>query len=276
MKDDVITYIYQEILCLNVTEYDVGGAQAAEAQQLVAKDKKEHEERLKAIRERVQAGVDLTDPIEFERAKQREIDAEKKQYSSKRRVAAAPKALADRLQVRGAGGLGSGEDDDPMLPILHELILEVEAFFMEVHVPKTKGDNPYGDPLAAKGKSCRYSYWPSKRKVFPILYFCALQLLGGRCATVTNERIHSPATRITQGLRGCLKPKKTERLTLSFFFLREEVKALVAQIPPLPGLDPFDFDEAAVDKLAGERYPAYKHDDEDDAILLEEGDEGVP
>lgn len=72
--------------------------------------------------------------------------------------------------------------------------------------------------------------------------------------------MHSPATRITQGLCGCLNPEKTERLTLSFFSLREEVKALVAQVPPLPalaGLDPFDFDEAAVDKLAGERYPAY-------------------
>ena len=253
----------------------MGGAQAAEAQQQVAKDKKEHEERLKVIRERVQAADDLTDPAEFESAKQREIDSERKQYSSKRRVAAAPKALAERLQVRGAGGLGSGEDDDPMLPILHELISEVESFFMEVHVPKAKEDNPYGlygDPLAAKGKSCRYSYWPSKRKVFPLLFFCALQLLGGRCATVTNERIHSPATRITKGLRGCLKPEKTERLTLSFFFLREEVKALVAKIPPLPGHDPFDFDEAAVDKLAGERYPAYKHDDDDDVILLEDGD----
>ena len=44
------------------------------------------------------------------------------------------------------------------------------------------------------------------------------------------------------------------------------MKALVAQVPPLPalaGLDPFDFDEAAVDKLAGERYPAYKCVDED-------------
>ena len=184
----------------------------------------------------------------------------------KRRVAAPPRALAARLQEQGAGGLGSGEDDDPLLPILNALDAEIEAFFTEVHVPKTRGSNPFGDPLSAKGNSCRYSYWPSKRKEFPLLYLCALQLLGGRCATVTNERMHSPATRITQGLRGCLKPEKTERLTLSFFFLREEVKALVAQVPPLPalaGLDPFDFDEAAVDKLAGERYPAYKCVDED-------------
>jgi hypothetical protein len=158
-----------------------------------------------------------------------------------------PKRLQSACRCEGREDWAVGRTTT--LPILHELISEVESFFMEVHVPKAKEDNPcgpYGDPLAAKGKSCRYFYWPSKRKVFPLLYFCALQLLGGRCATVTNERIHSPATRITKGLRGCLKPEKTERLTLSFFFLREEVKALVAKIPPLPGHDPFDFDEAAV------------------------------
>ena len=61
----------------------------------------------------------------------------------------------------------------------------------------------------------------------PLLYFCATALLAcdGK-STCFNERMHSPASRITAKFRASMKPDSVEKLTMSYFLVRSLVKEL--------------------------------------------------
>ena len=65
-----------------------------------------------------------------------------------------------------------------------------------------------------------------------LLLFTLQALLAGSAnstnSTVFNERLHSPAALIFSKLRSRLKPKTTERLTLTLFYVRERVMAMLA------------------------------------------------
>ena len=77
-----------------------------------------------------------------------------------------------------------------------------------------------------EGLDVRYEYWPSLKTRQPLLYFCAATLLGGDGnSTCFNERMHSPAGRITEKYRASMLPNTVERLTLGYFFVRREFLA---------------------------------------------------
>jgi len=77
-----------------------------------------------------------------------------------------------------------------------------------------------------EGLDVRYEYWPSLKTRQPLLYFCAATLLGGDGnSTCFNERMHSPAGRITEKYRASMLPDSVERLTLGYFFVRREFLA---------------------------------------------------
>jgi len=84
---------------------------------------------------------------------------------------------------------------------------------------------PFGKELE-EGPDARYEYWPSVQTRHPLLYFCAATLLGGDGnSTCFNERMHSPAGRITEKYRASMLPDSVERLTLGYFFVRKEFLA---------------------------------------------------
>ena len=84
---------------------------------------------------------------------------------------------------------------------------------------------PFGKEME-EGPDARYEYWPSVKSSRPLLYFCAETLLGGDGnSTCFNERMHSPAGRITEKYRASMKPDTVERLTLGYFFVRREFLA---------------------------------------------------
>ena len=104
-------------------------------------------------------------------------------------------------------------------------ILEQE--FLKFNMAKATGKDyaPYGQPLT-HGTDGRYEFWPSMKAKMPLLYYCAARLLAGDGnATASNERTHSPATRITDRLRASMKPDTVEKLTLCHIFMRQHLEA---------------------------------------------------
>jgi uncharacterized protein (DUF1778 family) len=113
----------------------------------------------------------------------------------------------------------------------------------------------FGEPLApmlgAPRCPARYAFWPSKKDDWPLLYFCAEIILADcKLATATNERMHSPATRINSRLRARMKPDSVERLTMAYFYLRKAANELAEKVP----LDAngVDFSEVALAKVLKE------------------------
>ena len=66
------------------------------------------------------------------------------------------------------------------------------------------------------------------RATLLLLFTLQALLAGSANSTVFNERLHSPAALIFSKLRSRLKPKTTERLTLTLFYVRERVMAMLA------------------------------------------------
>ena len=130
-------------------------------------------------------------------------------------------------------GVGVGRISLPLL--LDALRVEIDAYDKFVDV---QGDNylaslapggapftaPYGSSLGPKVRT-RYEFWPSKRKVWPLLFYCVCQLLAGtKASSCSNERLHSVSGRICSKLRNKLKPDNVEKLTLAYYYVREMVK----------------------------------------------------
>ena len=87
--------------------------------------------------------------------------------------------------------------------------------------------SPYGDPLGPKADA-RYEFWPQRKKEWPLLYFCATQVLAGsKASSCSNERSHSVSGRICSKLRGALLPNSIEQLTLAYHYIRREVIAVL-------------------------------------------------
>ena len=97
------------------------------------------------------------------------------------------------------------------------------------------------DSELSEGTNARYEYWPKVEKEFPLLYYCAAQLLAGDTnATCFSERMHSPAGRISSKFRASMLPDKTERLTLAYFLVRMQIEQADAR----GRLDATELDEA--------------------------------
>jgi hypothetical protein len=161
----------------------------------------------------------------------RESCMDKAAAMKKERAAARRKNLPSNYALQGLrpdNPLGTGRDDDPMLPLLNQLF--AEAHIMEsVHKAEfdraTSGGpyvvSPYGD-VFTPDNALRYEFWPARASQMPLLAFCARHLLTARIASTTNERTHSPAERITSKVRARLRPARVELLTLSGINVRAE------------------------------------------------------
>lgn len=69
-------------------------------------------------------------------------------------------------------------------------------------------------PPRPQGGHARYEFWSQRKKEWPLLYFCATQVLtGSRFSSCSNERSHSVSGRICSKLRGALLPNSFEQLT---------------------------------------------------------------
>ena len=139
---------------------------------------------------------------------------------------------AARVQYADKGAViddeaGGGGDGDPYGPLLDALRLEIDAHSQmlvgEFNKKSLDVDyEPYGKELE-EGPAARYEYWPANKDRLPLLYFCAVTLLASDGnSTCFNERMHSPAGRITEKFRASMQPESAEKLTLSYFFVRSE------------------------------------------------------
>jgi len=90
-------------------------------------------------------------------------------------------------------------------------------------------------PLLARTQVCAATSVPSSP-----------HLAGGRASTASNERVHSPSTRINSKLRARMLPDTLERLTMAYFYINIEVQQLTARVK---NRFDDDFDVAEVDAL---------------------------
>ena len=130
---------------------------------------------------------------------------------------------------------GDGGARDPFAPLLDALREEMtqlrdfhKSQFTLWMQHQGKGawekEAPFGTPLGPK-VDARYEFWPQRKREWPLLYFCATQLLAGsKASTCGNERAHSVSGRICSKLRGSLLPDTVERLTLAYYYMRREVE----------------------------------------------------
>ena len=118
--------------------------------------------------------------------------------------------------------------------------LEWSAFleFREAHA----GTPRYGEPMApytrldeagvivdVPEKKERYTFWPSKKKTWPALYYCALVILGLPSTSTSNESAHSIAAYIMSKLRARLSDDNHEMLTLAKINIERDLKQKMAE-----------------------------------------------
>ena len=227
--DHALAFLYQKVLVPG-GKIQAGGALRQEE----AKDAKEHKDRLAEIAARPKPPLLMTmSDIAWQDQLKQLADEEKKQWAAKRR-----RGLPPGLKLPGhdaVNPLGSGRDDDPMLPVLVSLYAEAKTL-ITIHQEElarlsvaAPAPGPYGDVFSI-GNLARYEFWPARSSSLPLLAFCARQLLAGvKISSTSNERMHSPAEKILTAIRGCLKPAKVEQLTLGYFFVRKQVAERVKQ-----------------------------------------------
>jgi hypothetical protein len=68
-------------------------------------------------------------------------------------------------------------------------------------------------------------FWPTHEKKLPLLYLCAVMLLGTTLTAMENERFHSSVAFIHSKLRSSLSVASVERLTLCTVYLAEALQA---------------------------------------------------
>ena len=208
---DVTAFLYKEILVPAATFKGLAGPQAEAA----AKTKAELKTRLAAILG--QPAPALMDPDVWKQHLAEEAAKERKKFEVR----------DDEDMGAEAGG---GGENDPFVPLLEQLRAEMDSHrrMLMDEFSKHMKDNtyvPFGKELE-EGPDARYEYWPSVQMRYPLLYFCAATLLGGDGnSTCFNERMHSPAGRITEKYRASMLPDSVERLTLGYFFVRREFLA---------------------------------------------------
>jgi len=148
------------------------------------------------------------------------------------------KALAGEGEDQGDDHDGGDQDEcAPLIDVLRSEMMQYRAFldtqaklFMQHRDEWGKAfPAPFGLPLGPK-VDARYEFWPQRKKEWPLLYFCATQLLAGsKASSCSNERTHSVAGRICSKLRGSLQPSSIEKLTLAYHYIRREVKETLAK-----------------------------------------------
>ncbi|MCX8512782.1 MAG: hypothetical protein ORN83_13600 [Chthoniobacteraceae bacterium] len=164
----------------------------------------------------------------------------KKQQVAQIKAAFKNKVALRQYEAGEEEAAGGGGDHDPFGLMLDALRKELQDFkeflgtqtqiFMQrVPVGGAQWDGgAYGLPLQSEKVDARYEFWPSRKKQWPLLYYCATQLLANlKASTCSNERMHSVFGRIFSKLRASLLPSSAERLTLGYYYIRKEVEKML-------------------------------------------------
>ena len=82
----------------------------------------------------------------------------------------------------------------------------------------------FGNDIFENNCNERYTFWPLHEKKLPLLYLCAVMLLGTTLTAMENERFHSAVSFIHSKLRSSLSVESVERLTLCKMYLADALK----------------------------------------------------
>ena len=163
----------------------------------------------------------------------------KKQQVAQIKAAFKNKVALRQYEAGEEEAAGGGGDHDPfglMLDALRKELQEFEELLgtqTQIYMQHVAGGaqwdgGAYGLPLQSEKVDARYEFWPSRKKQWPLLYYCATQLLANlKASTCSNERMHSVFGRIFSKLRASLLPSSAERLTLGYYYIRKEVEKML-------------------------------------------------
>jgi len=118
--------------------------------------------------------------------------------------------------------------------------LEWSSFleYREEHAGALRFGQPFA-PYSSIDEACkvievpekkeRYTFWPSKKKTWPALYYCALVVLSTPSTSTANESSHSIAAYIMSKLRTRLTDDNHELLTLAKINIERDLKRKMAE-----------------------------------------------
>jgi len=220
-----------------------------------AKSKKDYDARVAAVRvelEARRASSDYgSDDTMWEIYVNMEIEKIAKPKMSASAASAAATAAMEDTPMSLEESIGA-----KLLEELRELV----KYYMTMKVEKLR--EIYGSPL--KPNLARKQFWPSKENTFPLLFFCACQMLPVPATSCSNERSHVPAARICSKARAAIKPDSVEKLTIAYFNLRDRLK----KVSLAPGTCDDDIEDSAIDVAI--ESACGPDGDEADVLLLED------
>ena len=117
------------------------------------------------------------------------------------------------------------EDDKSTEEIIEDQIRLELASYKGIMSSLLAGKRDYfGNDIFENNCSERYTFWPLHEKKLPLLYLCAVMLLGTTLTAMENERFHSAVSFIHSKLRSSLSVQSVERLTLCKIYLADALK----------------------------------------------------
>jgi len=117
------------------------------------------------------------------------------------------------------------EDDKSTEEIIGDQIRLELASYKGIMFTLLAGKRDYfGNDIFENNCSERYTFWPLHEKKLPLLYLCAVMLLGTTLTAMENERFHSAVSFIHSKLRSSLSVESVERLTLCKMYLADALK----------------------------------------------------
>ena len=102
---------------------------------------------------------------------------------------------------------------------------ELVAYKVIMHTLLDRNKDHFGKDVFENNCNERYTFWPTHEKKLPLLYLCAVMLLGTTLTAMENERFHSSVAFIHSKLRSSLSVASVERLTLCKVYLAEALQA---------------------------------------------------
>lgn len=231
--DDALAFIFSYVLlpCATKPEADTVIVLDDDSE---ATSKKALDEAVAAIKARVPASV-FVDAGQFKADNAADIARVTAKYNASRAATRVAKSGNVLPEDDGFGEL--------------QALLEVEFGQLQELVKATAASagDEYGDPLADKGAAARYEFWPSKKTSWPVLYFCARQLLCAKWTSSENERVHSASGRFLSKLRSSMTARNLE---VSYVAVKKLASTAIIEGKSLAEIDLGDVD-GYLDELEG-------------------------